>query len=141
MPLILRNCEIYLSKGVNILLGQPDIIQEHHSHYLQNGLVLTPTFTTLKSDGLIPTLLANYTDNDIYLQPRTPLGVISQADVEQQVTLHHVNQEEIGKSVLSSITALMNRMTISDEVTSDTEKLQRLEELLLKHQERFIQPG
>ena len=116
------------------------IIQEHETHILHNGLVLNPVFTTLSTKGRVSAQIANYSDSDIYLQPRTPIGTIAEAEVAPQVSIHRISQEEmviVTNKATSPVQSLLDRMTVSDVVTGDPNFLRKLEQLILKHLERF----
>ena len=48
------------------------IIEENYAHQLHNGLMVAPAFVSVDSRGVVPFQIANLTNSDIYVQPRTP---------------------------------------------------------------------
>lgn len=46
---------------------------------LKNGLKLGPSLVTVDNSGYIPLQVANFTDQDLYIQPRTPVGLLRAA--------------------------------------------------------------
>lgn len=134
-----------------ILKGADVIIEEHHSHMLPNGLKLTPTLTNVSNEGIVPLQMTNYGNSDIYVQPRTPVGMLERASVAPSVTVTQVSVDEVivaedGDTETSNspsscqsnpIKQLLERMTIGDIVTLDSGRLQQLEDLIQKHYQRF----
>ena len=45
--------------------------------HIPNGLAVAPTLVSISSRGRIPVQVANFTNDDLYLQPRTPLAMLS----------------------------------------------------------------
>ncbi len=55
------------------------LIEENITHTLQNGLAVIPTLVKLDRDGSVHFQIANESTSDVYIQPRTLVAMISNA--------------------------------------------------------------
>ena len=111
------------------------IIEEHDVCCLPNGLVLLPTIVTVPATGRVPVQMINYSNSDIYLAPRTPVGLLEASSCNPQASAPDVLAEEVQQTPVSpkQIEELMARMDIDEEIKDSPDKFQQLMELIRKY--------
>ena len=108
---------------------------------LQRGLAVGRACVKVDDAGNIPVQIANFSDRDIFLKPRTTIGCIKNVAVEPRVGLcfdseHEVCVTEIIHSAGTDevITIFLSRMDISDV---DDEQHECIRKLITKHCDIF----
>ena len=105
---------------------------------LNNGLVVGSTFVSLDRSGKVPVQVANFSEEDIYLQPRTPIGIMRPASAEDNYNVVQVSNSEIKVEELFGNeppnTDVFREMKIGDLEAAEQEKLA---ELLRRHEAVF----
>ena len=117
------------------------LIECKEVHSLQRGLAVGRACVKFDDTGNIPVQIANFSDRDIFLKPRTTIGCIENVAVEPRVGLcfdseHEVCVTEITHSAGTDevITNLLSRMDISDV---DDEQHECIRKLIAKHCDIF----
>ena len=90
------------------------LLERHVSHVaeLPTGVTLGAALVTVGEEGRVPVQMANFSDQDVYIQPRTPIGVLKPATV--------VGGEQIG----ADVTHLLSKMDVGALDESQHEQLQ-----------------
>ena len=72
------------------------LVEEDETYHppLHKGLVVCRTFVTVDDTGIISIEATNLSDEDIYLQPRTAVGVLRDAYEEPRVDIVNVTAED-----------------------------------------------
>ena len=97
------------------------------------------TFVRVDDTGIISIEATNLSDEDIYLQPRTAVGVLRDAYEEPRVDIVNVTAEEVLVTKQVRVSS-MNKLTeIGDTLKSD--ERHHFLEMLQKHEEVFSQDG
>ena len=108
---------------------------------LPNGLVLLPTLVRVPSSGRVPVQMVNFGNSDVYLAPRTPVGVLEMSPTGSPYSSGECSAacEEMYESSASTddVSDLMNRMEIDEEVKGSPEHLEQVRETINKHFARF----
>jgi hypothetical protein len=109
---------------------------------LQRGLALGPSLVTVTGKGSVPVQVANFTDSDIYIQPRTPIAMLRHASLEPQVEVVEVGACEIevrdisDTAVTSEVARqLIDKMDIGGGIGNDCRD--KLAEVINKHEATF----
>lgn len=116
-------------------------IIEENNIPLPRGLKLGPCAVAVDKSRKVSFQLANFSDTDVFLQPRLPIGVLSPAEVEPSVDVIDVGVNEV-KVVETSYnpaqtfaSQILSRMDVSNTL-SDTQRT-NLEGIISKHQSTF----
>lgn len=117
---------------------------EAHVAELPSGVSVGAAVVTVGHDGRIPIQVANFSDKDIYLQPRDPIATWSVAELEPSVEFVTVNENHVYvRDAASSdseshnavdTNATLSRMDIGDLAPSER---QRLEEVVTQYNHTF----
>ena len=108
---------------------------------LPNGLTVGASLVTVGRSGLIPIQIANFSDKDAYLYPRTPVAVVSRPIVEPVIKLVTIDENHVCISETNSdereglgVAELINRLDLGELTQSQHEQLQQT---LSKYQTTF----
>ncbi len=116
-----------------------DAVIERHEVILQSGLVLGPALVEVNKTGRVPFQIANFSEEDIYLKPRTPVGQLNYASQEPSYKTVEVSDCEVRMEPVNTeasyIQEIVKKMDIGDGL-GDHEK-QQLHSILEKHQGIF----
>ncbi|PIK34812.1 Pol polyprotein [Apostichopus japonicus] len=63
--------------------------------HLPTGLQVAPTLVSIDRSGVAPLQVANFSNHDIYLQPRAPVGIAEGASLGSMVQVKQVDVNEI----------------------------------------------
>ena len=96
----------------------------------------------------IPVQVANFGFQDVYLQPRTPIGKLCKVDLlEPEVKAVEVSQEEVcfeksdgaatEKVLKDTVTSIMSKVSLNEDLNED--QVKKVEEVIRKHQAQFYQ--
>ena len=88
---------------------------------LQPGLAVGRTCVRVDDTGNIPVQIANFSDRDIYLRPKTTIGKLETVQFQQRIELHFPSDSEVlveeiahTPSMDELVSELLSRMDISD---------------------------
>ena len=108
---------------------------------MPNGLTVGASLVTVGRSGLIPIQIANFSDKDAYLYPRTPVAVVSRPIVEPVIKLVTIDENHVCISETNSdereglgVAELINRLDLGELTQSQHEQLQQT---LSKYQTTF----
>ena len=118
------------------------IIEEHAVGLfpLPNGLMVGAACVTVDEAGTVPIQLANFGNQDVYIKPRTPLGILQMASLESDMpsTKSHNTEvqvdEIIGSTMESTVSDLLSKMSVGEV---DEEQYQSFLSLIEKHEAVF----
>jgi hypothetical protein len=106
---------------------------------LLTGLVLGPSLVSIGSKGHIPVQIANFTEHDLYLAPRTTAyaGTAYAADAEPQSDVVHVSAGEIQVIYIEdhALTSLLDKMDVGPNL--DDSQTAKLREIISKSKTAF----
>lgn len=108
---------------------------------LPRGLAVGASFVTVDHTGLVPIQVANFSDQDAYLQPRTPVAVISLPELEPAIEFVTLDENHIAICGARSsglreadVDHLINRMDVGELTKS---QYQQLHQVISKYQTSF----
>ena len=124
--------------------GRDCLIERHDVHIrsLPQGIELGRAFVSVDHTGTIPVQIANFSDHDIYLQPRTPVGILQSASLKSDMEISFDGKQEVFVSEVASANAkqdvetLLSRMNVSD---LSSEQHATLKSLMARHYSVFSQ--
>lgn len=120
------------------------LIERHDAHRrsLPQGIELGRAYVTVDHTGMIPVQVANFSDHDIYLQPRTPVGILQSASPKSEIEIAFDGKQEVFVNEVASadakqdIETLLSRMKVSD---LSNEQHAALRTLITRHYSVFSQ--
>lgn len=99
------------------------VVEQNLGVVLPRGLKLGPTCVTVNKSGRIPVQVGNFSDTDIYVQPRVPIGVVNPSVPKPNVDVVQVGacsvEVRIGgqeKLQTAGIDELLPRMEFGDSL-------------------------
>ena len=117
------------------------IVEERDVSTLPNGLVLLPTLVRVPSSGRVPVQMVNFSNIDVYLAPRTPIGLLELSPSNPRPSSDECNAvlEEACSlpSLTEDIQEMMRRMEIDEEIQTSPEQREQVEKLIKRHYDRF----
>ena len=128
------NCAVLLpARTITVIEGscQPAVgqsrsvlLERHVSHVaeLPQGVTLGAALVTVDDKGKVPMQIANFGDKDVYLQPKTPVGVLKSASIVETQSLD------------GEVTELLSKLDIGD---LDEAQQQQLHATLSKYRNTF----
>ncbi len=103
-----------------------------HAKHLPKGLMIAPTLVSVDKTGKVPIQVANFSDDDLYLKPRTPVAILSRASPEYCFSGTPASSCEVSahqNPETNDVTSeLMSRVTIGEGIHD--EQRQDLKELI-----------
>ena len=114
------------------------LFEEIEGEHLPRGVKATPSFLRVTDTGTVTILVTNFSDHDVYLQPRMPLGVISDASEvngRDQTQCFHEEHRGVTKDS-SDVKGILERMEVGD-ISPDQKAA--LQSLLLQYSDVFSQ--
>jgi hypothetical protein len=117
------------------------LVQEHDATLapLPTGLVLGPSLVTIDCQGHIPVQIANFTEHDLYLAPRTIVGTAYAAEDEPQIDVVHVSACEVQVRETDiedhAGTSLLDKMDVGPNL--EDSQTAKLGEVISKHKTAF----
>jgi transposase InsO family protein len=121
------------------------VVERHESlaRHLPGGIAIGRSLVKVSSSGRVPIQVANLSETDVYLEPKTQLGMMTPVTVEQsayelrQVDAHEVRVEEVLMEPADPGIArdILSRMDIGGDLSSDQKG--SLESLIAKHSSVF----
>ena len=111
---------------------------------LPDGVRLGPSFVVIDRSGRVPVQFANFQDTDVYLQPRTSVGILKLAEIEPQTELVFAEDNEVhvqdscdynGELQRQLVQQLMGRMDLGSNLTE--EEAADLQEVIRKNETVF----
>ena len=106
---------------------------------LPKGLVLGCSYVTVGMSGLVPIQMTNFSDSDVYVQPRTSVGVVSLACPQSNVELREVSVCEVIAQEKNSVSSvkdqIISKMDIGESISNSQRKA--FEDLVVKHSSTF----
>ena len=126
---------VQATKRANAGMACMAVIEPHDAglYPLPNGVCVCAACVTLDGRGVVPLQLANFSNEDVYIQPRTPLGFLQAASVEpdKQVRDGEIEGESVVKS---SVTELVSKMSLGK---LDQQQRESFLDLIERHETMF----
>jgi transposase InsO family protein len=109
---------------------------------LPPGVSIGPTLVSVDVTGILPVQFANFSDQDAYLQPRTPFGVLRPAEKESQIDLVMVGVNEV--EVMDCVEDKLHNQVTKDLLSKmdigtnmDEHQKSQLYDVIYKHEATF----
>ncbi|KAK3703901.1 hypothetical protein QZH41_009140 [Actinostola sp. cb2023] len=102
---------------------------------LPSGVAVGAAVVTVGRDGRVPIQVANFSSKDVYLNPKSPVAMLSVADIEPSVEIVTVNENHVyvREAVSNDVGAhnvfvsdILTRMDIGDLTGSQHQRLQEV---------------
>ena len=108
--------------------------------HIPNGLAVAPTLVSVESSGRILVQVANFTNDDLYLPPRTPVATVSSAVAEHhsrafEATWQEMQAGEVKSDCADGARSLMSRMKVGTGISDDQQH--QLHQLISSHASTF----
>lgn len=123
-------------------LEYSSVVEQNKAIVLPVGLRLGPTYVTVNRSGAVPIHVGNFSDRDVYLQPRTPIGILTPCITEPNVDVEQVGVNEIevrtsveNKAGKTIVDRLLSKMEVGDNI--DQVQLEKLKSVIEKHKSTF----
>lgn len=111
------------------------IVQEIKGEHLQPGVKVISSLLHITDNGLINVPVMNLSSRDIYIQPRTPIGIVHDAsEVDRQERPQPAWVEEHRQSSSPDVEQILQRMQLGD---ISLEQHRAMEELIGKYLDVF----
>ena len=138
MSLLAVQCSVTPATGVGTYQAIVEELDAHTTH-LPKGMMVAPTLVKVDKRGIIPVQVANFSEDDLYLRPRTPVALISRAfpdyNFPQTVASNCAVSAYQDPESDDTISDLMSRLTVGEEISN--EQRQSLRELVSRYSDVF----
>ena len=108
--------------------------------HIPNGLAVASALVSVGSSGRIPIQVANFTNDDLYLPPRTPVAKVSSVCAKRhsrdlKATWEEMQADEARNDCIDEAQSLMSRMKIGTGMSDDQQH--QLHQLISSHASTF----
>jgi hypothetical protein len=102
---------------------------------LTKGLSLGRTIVTVDHTGRVPIQLANFSDKDIYLKPKTLVGILNPTEIESPYKVVQIGEHESVGHQSGLVENLLKRMDTNSNLSKS--QGEKLRDVLGKHTSSF----